>query len=100
MKHTKGKWEASISRGVWIVESVNNNNECSPICTMDDFDGEAVDKANANLIASAPATLIALNEINDLELDGGFSNYETALRDWAKKVGRIAREAIAKAEAS
>ena len=90
MKYTKGKWKASISRGAWIVESVNNNNECSPICTMDKFDGEAVDKANANLIANSPLMLEALKMVvdyhdrdEDNETDLHFEN---------------ARDAIAKAE--
>jgi len=90
MKHTKGKWEASISRGVWIVESVNNNNECSPICTMDDFDGEAVDKANANLMASAPEMLEELKMVAI-----GLKQIHTP---WAEERIGYVEEIIAKAE--
>ena len=65
MKHTQEQWEVSIFNGTWIVEAVNNKKECYPICTMDEFNGETVDKANANLIASAPEMLDALKEITE-----------------------------------
>ena len=97
MKHTKGKWTVCLDQN--SIPSVMKSNDLSfRIATMLG-DGEE-DKANANLIASAPEMLEALLQINNLELDDSFGDHKIALLDWAKKVGKIARTAIAKAEGS
>ena len=102
MKHTQGQWKASISHGTWIVESVNNNNECYPICTMDNFDGETVDKANANLIAASPTMLEALQEICGYawsldEIQPDEITYDKLLKILIS-IGILAERATAKAE--
>ena len=105
MKHTKGKWTASIGdRGATIQINNDFNHPLSFDLKFPDkfaqteLHEEAV--ANANLIASAPEMLEALLQINNLELDDSFGDHKIALLDWAKKVGKIARTAIAKAEGS
>ena len=85
MKHTKGKWTAShISEFEFDIIDENGRT----ISTVTNWKEQ---EANASLIASAPELIEALQSINDLKVNLGW-------QDWAKKVGRIAREAIAKAE--
>jgi hypothetical protein len=85
MKHTQGKWNVKEVR-----ENLNGLSSFVSYQVVSDDEvviAKETTEANANLIASAPEMLEALLQINNLELD-----------DWAKKVGKIARTAIAKAE--
>ena len=92
MKHTKGKWTAShISEFEFDIIDENGRT----ISTVKNWNEQ---EANANLIASAPELIEALQSINELKVNLGFPNRQDQLVDWARKVGRIAREAIAKAE--
>ena len=59
----------------------------------------------ANLIASAPDMLEALNKIYELPLEGGIVgdlrgnyDYNAEMKEWSIKVRRIAKEQITKAE--
>ena len=92
MKHTKGKWTAShISEFEFDIIDENGRT----ISTVTNWNEQ---EANASLIASAPELIEALQSINDLKVNLGFPNRQAQLVDWARKVGRIAKEAIAKAE--
>jgi hypothetical protein len=93
MTHTEGNWKAFTDNANGF--GVTNGNTVIAIAGEDDL---PENEANANLIASAPEMLEALLQINNLELDGSFGDHKIALLDWAKKVGKIARRAIAKAE--
>jgi len=93
MKHTKGKWIAShISE--FEIDIIDEKHR-KTLATVTDWNEQ---EANANLIASAPELIEALQSINELKVNLGFPNRQDQLVDWARKVGRIAREAIAKAE--
>jgi len=107
MTHTKGKWftvelDGEIDIASQLTETMQSPSIATvlPVSGVLNKIGGGSTQANANLIANAPAMLEALNKINDLELDSDITDHETALRVWARSVGRIAREAIAKAEAS
>ena len=104
MKHTKGKWEVDEIRGCKVVVCG------SMVIASDLFDEneepsiEELD-ANANLIASAPDMLEALNKIYELPLEGGIVgdlrgnyDYNAEMKEWSIKVRRIAKEQITKAE--
>ena len=95
MKHTKGKWKSFTANANGF--GVTNGDTVIAIAGETDL---KENEANANLIASAPEMLEALLQINNLELDDSFGDHKIALLDWAKKVGKIARTAIAKAEGS
>ena len=97
MKHTQGKWNVKEVR-----ENLNGLSSFVSYQVVSDDEvviAKETTEANANLIASAPEMLEALLQINNLELDDSFGDHKIALLDWAKKVGKIARTAIAKAEA-
>ena len=91
MKHTKGKWEVKqadsktvvVCGSMVIASDLYDENESPSIEEID---------ANANLIASAPDMLKALNGIL-----GYFSEYE---EDYSEKLECFenARKVIAKAE--
>jgi hypothetical protein len=93
MKHTQGKWNLFIQDDNGF--GITNGDSVIAIAGEGDL---PENEANANLIAAAPELIEALQSINDLEVDFGFSDRQAQLQDWARKVGRIAREAIAKAE--
>lgn len=98
MKHTQGKWEVrnpKIKSTSYIDNIIVGVDDSGTICGNV---GTCMTEANANLIASAPEMLEALKKINNLELGGGFSSRLSALDDWARRVGEIVREVIAKAE--
>ena len=86
MKHTKGKWNLFLQDDNGF--GITNGDSVIAIAGENDL---PENEANAILIASAPELIEALQSINDLKVNLGW-------QDWAKKVGRIAREAIAKAE--
>ena len=106
MKHTKGKWfprkctDGEIDIASHLSETMESPSIAivQPVSSMLAKVGGGTTEANARLIASAPDMLEALLQINNLELDDSFGDHKIALLDWAKKVGKIARTAIAKAE--
>jgi hypothetical protein len=93
MKHTKGKWNLFLQDDNGF--GITNGDSVIAIAGENDL---PENEANAILIASAPELIEALQSINDLKVNLGFPDRQTQWQDWAKKVGRIAREAIAKAE--
>ena len=101
MKHTQGKWSVKAQSGMLGIGVVSVHTKVDDkkifICDLPARDIKEA-KANANLIANAPEMLSALKEISNLELDNGFNDWSVALKDWAQRVGKIAEEAIAKAE--
>lgn len=93
MKHTKGRWRSFTDNANGF--GVTNGDTVIAIAGEPDL---KENEANANLIAAAPELLEALQAINDLEVDDRFSDRQAQLHDWARNIGRIAREAINKAE--
>jgi|TARA_R100000808_G_scaffold12357_1_gene30805 hypothetical protein len=103
MKHTKGQWEVSktgasvnIKSGdVWIagIHNQDTMTEGKSIVDKDCYDTSETE-ANANLIASAPDMLKALNDIMCY-----FSEYE---EDYNEKLEcfEYARKVISKADSS
>ena len=81
MKHTKGKWTTSVGECGATIHMNNDFNH--PLTFSFSYPYAHIDKelneegkANANLIASAPAMLHALKEIRRLELPKDESSYE------------------------
>ena len=67
MKHTPGKWETAgdFADGIWVTAEDGLLVICRLDSAMDSDINENTDRANANLIASAPEMLNALKMILD-----------------------------------
>ena len=109
MKTTQSKWETKVHKdnvSIVIKDGVSHGAgdgiwyQDKPIAEISDstYDPEQA-LTNANLIASAPEMLETLKWIGESEVSIlPNQDYKQAVNEWIAKAGKMAREAIARAE--
>ena len=94
MKHTPGKWETAgeFADGIWITAEDGSLVICRLDSAMDSDINENTDRANANLIASAPELLEMLRELVDFEYLSEYADQDGKIKQAKKLITKAGGE--------